>query len=160
MFRSTQSGFGSMSDGNQPQGRRGQPERSATEQPRRLPRETLGYAGTPFGGVVTSGGRIRRLTIGELVEAAYERAARLANDPEVEATLATRFLASWLARATLAEPEADTVVPSPLDGAAVRLGDGARRRVPIESRRSTTTRHDRRRAGAALETSFPRRAVA
>ena len=40
----------------------------------------------------------RRYSIGELVTAAYKEAGRVTRDPQVAAIVASRTLASWLAR--------------------------------------------------------------
>ena len=42
----------------------------------------------------------RRYSIGELVTAAYKEAGRVTRDPQVAAIVASRTLASWLARSS------------------------------------------------------------
>jgi len=82
-------------------------------------------------------------TIGELVTEAYARASRVTSDPEIEAILATRLVAAWLARSTLcsrkpasASREADALSTRPAAG----------RQVSVETRRSRTARNGAHRA--------------
>ncbi|HEY8923478.1 MAG TPA: hypothetical protein VIU64_03795 [Polyangia bacterium] len=83
-------------------------------------------------------------TIGELVTEAYARASRVTSDPEIEAILATRLLAAWLARSSLASTK-PAAPAHEVDGA---LAPGAAaRRAPRETRRSRTTSIAGRRAG-------------
>ena len=42
----------------------------------------------------------RRYSIGELVTAAYKEAGRVTRDPQVAAIVASRTLATWLARSS------------------------------------------------------------
>ena len=96
--------------------------------------ETIGYRETPWISAdrVAPVTRARTYTIGELVAAAYARAARVTEDPEIEAMLATRLLAVWLARATASQPASETTGSSPR---ARRVHSPRRRPLPIERAR-------------------------
>ena len=84
-------------------------------------------------------------TIGELVMEAYARASRVTSDPEIEAVLATRLLAAWLARSTLASPKSDSL--SRPSGALAGRPIGRRQDPDGMARRSRTGRSAAQRAG-------------
>ena len=87
-------------------------------------------------------------TIGELVTEAYARAARVTADPGIQAILATRLVAAWLARSTLTSTK-PAMAPREADAAGMRMAGG--RPVPVEMRRSGNARgaghHDELGAG-------------
>jgi hypothetical protein len=85
-------------------------------------------------------GRAVTYTIGELVMEAYARASRVTSDPEIEAILATRLLAAWLARSTLSSTRPSAAREA--EAAPVRQAAG--RQEPREIRRSRTARTVRR----------------
>jgi len=76
-------------------------------------------------------------TIGELVTAAYARASRVTSDPEIEAILATRLLAAWLARSTLSSTRPASL---PRDSATVSARAAAQRPSSGGFRRSRPAR--------------------
>jgi len=91
-------------------------------------------------------------TIGELVTEAYARASRVTSDPEIEAILATRLLAAWLARSTLSNTK-----PTSAGEAAARTAAG--RHEASEIRRSGPSRSTGRR-GEFVAAAHVHRAVA
>jgi len=81
-------------------------------------------------------------TIGQLVSEAYARASRVTSDPAIEAILATRLLAAWLARSTLSSTRPASVLRETATSARA------------EARRQTSDGFRRSRAvGAAAEGS-------
>jgi hypothetical protein len=73
-------------------------------------------------------------SIGELVTVAFERAALVANDSEMEALVATRLLAEWLMRARSTDPAAER--PAQLTRAGRSAPQGRGRSPRRQARRS------------------------
>jgi len=120
---------------------------------RRPRRETS----SPFGVTSSTDDRGQRVTytIGELVAEAYARASRVTSDPAIEAILATRLLAAWLARSTLS-----STGPASAARGTEAAWAGA---VPVRKASSDNRRSRASRTGAQrgrLVTSHAHRAVA
>jgi hypothetical protein len=76
-------------------------------------------------------------TIGELVTEAYAHASRVTSDPAIEAILATRLMAAWLARSTLSSTRPASMLRDP---ASISAGAEARRQSSDGFRRSRPVR--------------------